>query len=201
MSAMGGKFNKAGRAIRKSGFNYWLWYSFSLCNKSFHLLKLLFPQCKWDSICLLFQMLWELIYSYLGKHFKFIIWEPVLDLGIKLTVDWEYFSSTARSLAQICLPQFETPFTQLQPQLLKQNVYSWHTGISSLNYTSLICEEHKRTVTKLYLLHWIKFMARLWSLAWLSQVFLTSGEFLIPPPILTSFLQSQSSFFTCLLKT
>lgn len=85
MSTMGGKFNKAGHAVRKSGFNFWLWYSFSLCDKSFHLPKLLFPQFKWDNICLLFQILWELIYSYLGKHFKFVKWEPLLDLSIKLT--------------------------------------------------------------------------------------------------------------------
>lgn len=166
MSTMGGKFNKAGHAIRKSGFNFWLWYSFSLCDKSFHLPKLLFPQFKLDNICLLFQIMWELIFSYLGKRFKFVKWEPLLDLSIKLTWDWEDFSSTASSQAQISLSQFETPFMQLLPQLLRENVYSWHTGISSLNYTSLICE-HTRTVTKLNLLHcnWIKFIATSWSLA------------------------------------
>lgn len=152
MSTTGGKFNKAGNAVRKSGFNFWLWDSFSLCDKSCHLPKLLFPQFKWDNICLLFQILWELIYLFLGKHFKFVKWEALLDLSIKLTCRLGILLINSKQAGSDMLLQFETPFMQLLPQLLTENVYSWHTGISSLNYNSLTCK-HTRTVTKLNLLH------------------------------------------------
>lgn len=148
MSTTGGKFNKAGHAIRKSGFNFWLWYSFSLCDKSFHLPKLLFPQFKWDNICLLFQILWELIYSYLGKHFKFVKQEPLLDLSIKLTCRLGILLINSKPSGPDMFTAIWNPSMQLLPQLLTENVYSWHTGISSLNYTSPICDR-TRTVTRL----------------------------------------------------
>lgn len=110
MSTMAGKFNKEGHAIRKSGFNFWLWYSFALCHKSFHLPKLFFPQFKWD-ICLLFQIQWELIHSYLGKHSKFAKWEPLLGVLLVNTKQsgsdsaiWNPFHATsATTINRKCL--------------------------------------------------------------------------------------------------